>query len=307
MNCRFYALLLGLLLLAASALAQPNGYSATYAIIDDTVVVEEHFTFPAAISSFTWQLPSNAEVVEAPGRTVMVSDSKATITGSSFTTLTLKYLTTSLLEKTNDRFFALDTSRIQAFSPDIMVNLPEGATLKYALDSVQASVIPKPSGIETDGKRISFHWDETSLEETILIIYQQPTTSLLPWIMGGVAVIVLVVVSFFRYKKEENKEERSDISPAMKEEHLSDASNLTRNLFEEERAIVEILLKAKDQELWQKQLVFETGLSKVKLSRKLRNLEAKGIIERLPYGNTNKVRIKDKQGTKESSNQAALS
>ncbi len=63
-------------------------------------------------------------------------------------------------------------------------------------------------------------------------------------------------------------------------------------MFEDEKLIVRILLIEKTRELWQKQLEQKTGLNKVKLSRKLRSLEAKGLIEKIPYGNTNKIRLK---------------
>jgi len=79
-----------------------------------------------------------------------------------------------------------------------------------------------------------------------------------------------------------------------KEESHSDRlkKELTRNLFEDEKLVVETLLAADKHELWQKQLELRTKIPKVRLSRKLRSLEAKGLIEKVPYGNTNHIRLK---------------
>ncbi|WP_406657414.1 hypothetical protein V7O62_02350 [Methanolobus sp. ZRKC2] len=46
---------------------------------------------------------------------------------------------------------------------------------------------------------------------------------------------------------------------------------------------------AEKEELLQSDLVLESGFSKVKVSRTLKKLEDKSLIERKPYGNTNKI------------------
>jgi hypothetical protein len=58
---------------------------------------------------------------------------------------------------------------------------------------------------------------------------------------------------------------------------------------EDERAIVEILVKEKRME--QNLLVAESGLSKVKVSRTLSKLEQRNIIEKKPMGNTNLIKL----------------
>lgn len=58
---------------------------------------------------------------------------------------------------------------------------------------------------------------------------------------------------------------------------------------EDERAIVEILVKEKRME--QNLLVAESGLSKVKVSRTLSKLEQRNIIEKKPLGNTNLIKL----------------
>jgi uncharacterized membrane protein len=58
---------------------------------------------------------------------------------------------------------------------------------------------------------------------------------------------------------------------------------------EDERAIIEILVKEKRME--QNLLVAESGLSKVKVSRTLSKLEQRNIIEKKPLGNTNLIKL----------------
>ena len=63
-------------------------------------------------------------------------------------------------------------------------------------------------------------------------------------------------------------------------------------MFKDEKKIIELLLKKKDHSSWTKNLVKESGLTKVKLSRTLRKLEEKNLIEKMPYGNENLIKLK---------------
>jgi uncharacterized membrane protein len=69
---------------------------------------------------------------------------------------------------------------------------------------------------------------------------------------------------------------------------------LTRNLFEEEKKIVEYLVSRKNGESWTKEVARDLNIPKVRLSRKLRNLEQKGLIKRTPYGNENRIKLINK-------------
>jgi uncharacterized membrane protein len=44
--------------------------------------------------------------------------------------------------------------------------------------------------------------------------------------------------------------------------------------------------------LWQKQIQNSTGFSKAKVSRLVRNLESRGLVKKIPFGNTNKIRLR---------------
>ncbi|MBI2666575.1 hypothetical protein HYX13_03110 [Candidatus Woesearchaeota archaeon] len=305
-------------------------YEGRFTIVGNTVVVEEKFVFVSSQTSFSWYLPQDAEAVEIFGsgsKVKLIEDNlgRKVLVSGNFVNFTLKYLTDSLIEKTKDRFFLVDLSKVTASQISVIVTLPEGATLTYSLNalknSLQTSFVPKTSKITTDGKSIVLQWDEKDLQQgkAILVRYQVPRKfiSVETLILVLVILLIFVAVFFFSHrrekskvkvKKEETREEteknkNGDETVTVLKEISSDKltfqspknslkEKLTRNLFEEERAIMESLLDADHHELWQKQLSLKTGISAVKLSRKLRNLEAKGLIEKIPYGNTNKVRIK---------------
>ena len=67
---------------------------------------------------------------------------------------------------------------------------------------------------------------------------------------------------------------------------------IEEHLIESEKAVIAELKNADKKELWQKQLQLKTEFSKAKLSRVIRNLEARNIIQKTPYGNTNKIKLK---------------
>ena len=68
------------------------------------------------------------------------------------------------------------------------------------------------------------------------------------------------------------------------------AHEILRILPEDERKIVEVLLKEKRIE--QMYLVAESGLSKVKVSRIVSRLQQRGVVEKKPLGNTNLIKLK---------------
>ena len=254
-----------------------------------------------------------------------------TLHGKYLRDVSIKYITESLIERNKDSFFILDLGELDASMISVQVILPEKSTLKHSLNSLTPSIIPKTEKVTTDGRSIIIRWEKDDFQRSkaILIIYEEAAeNSLKYWFF----LLIIVVVTFILYiilrrssgkieqkKFSENRDNVPEKKSSEKKSKLTDDSSkksedievqqeskeiihekeiihdnlkekLTRNLFEEERAIIEILLEK--GELWQKQLVLQTGISKVKLSRKLRNLEAKGLIEKVPYGNTNKIRLK---------------
>ncbi|MBW3010926.1 hypothetical protein KY326_01765 [Candidatus Woesearchaeota archaeon] len=291
MNYRFILIILILLMFVQLVHAAPVIDNVmAYTIVTDTTIVEHHIQFSEEQLSWEMKIPLDSEAIEVTGASYDISetDEYKIISANAVKEINLKYISDGFVEKTTDRYFTINLGAIPG-SKDITVILPESAFLKYSLDSPKSSLIPATEDITTDGKRITLHWSTKDLEDanSLLVIYDEPEVQGLSWKYFSILAIITVIIGYILIKKK-NKKKKS-VQP------VDASTDLTRNLFEEERAIIEVLLKSKDKEMWQKQLIFETGISKVRMSRKLRALEAKGLIERIPYGNTNKIRLKQQK------------
>ena len=275
-------LILFLVLIPSVLAADIDTYSLDYTIISDKISVKTTIEFQEFQNNLELILPRDAKAIEVKElnfETIELSDSiKLIIQNQEFNKVELQYITESLVEKSTDYFFITDLSNIEANNINIKLTLPEKATLKYPLTSNQASIIPSTSKVTTDGKSIMIKWDKSDLiSKTLLVIYNQEETNYnLLFIL--IPILLIALLFFIKLKPKQIK-----ATPTEKD--------ITKNLFEEEKKIVEVLLENKEG-IWQKQLQLKTGLTKVKLSRKIRNLEEKGVLEKIPYGNTNKIRLK---------------
>jgi uncharacterized membrane protein len=79
---------------------------------------------------------------------------------------------------------------------------------------------------------------------------------------------------------------------ARKKSRGSRKKMVSLNLFGDEKNIVEFLMTRKGKRCWTKELVRELGISKVRVSRKIRSLLEKGIIERENFGKENRISLK---------------
>ena len=298
MNCllhssRFVAFILCLAVLIPSASAfAVQSYSADYDVLDHKTIVTITLEFKETTSGFTWRVPSDAMSFEADNLTYTIEqfdNYKEFSTSQSIKQAHFSYTTESLVEDSDDEFFVLDFSGIYYNKLSIVVRLPEDAKLKYSLDSPNSAIIPRTNNVVTDGRRIIVRWSELDFRtsQALLVIYEQPETHYAAYIIAAVAVIILAgAVTYFSFNSKQSKKEKPKTASR-------GDTGITRNLFAEEKLIVEALLAEKSSEMWQKTLQIKTGLNKVKLSRKLRSLEAKGLIEKVPYGNTKKIRLKN--------------
>lgn len=293
-------LVLGLLLPSVFSSAPPlERYAASYTIIQDKVIVEVALELSSPVSSLEWPLPEDAAAVEVKNQEyrVLVGEGLTKtllVSGPNFQEVTFKYITSSPLETGRDNFFIVDLAGIDASTISLTVALPEKATLKYPLGSDKTAIVPLTDNVTTDGQIIKVHWDQQDVAQgnAVLIIYTLPAKFSRFWIAAIFIILGAAVVGYYGYYHKSVKKRNATSSASLSPEHgqLQPPETLTKNLFEEEKKIVEILLA--EGELWQKQLELKSGLSKVKLFRKLRSLEAKGLIEKIPYGNSNKIRLK---------------
>jgi uncharacterized membrane protein len=286
--------------LATLFLVQPafalelKSFSAEYDVREEDAQVTLELSTYEEMSSFEWLLPQEATEISSDAKFSIkdLEDHKKIMIEGPISELEIKYTTSAHLEGGSKKLFLLDLSSVNSESLSVLVKLPETATLKYSLDSEKPSILPKTSNVATDGKRIIVRWTKEDFvnSQAGLIIYTMPsnTSASLYFLLISIFLILIATWTFFII----NKRRKSDEKQSEQKQNAQEKSDLTKNLFEEEKAIVEVLHAEKTGELWQKQLEIKTGLNKVKLSRKLRSLEQKGVVERIPYGNTNKVRLK---------------
>ncbi len=270
-----------LIILAGSVLAVD---SVNYDIIGDKVLVEMNFD---SVNDFELRLPFDVDevVLNTDNYEIIDFDSSSLLKVDSAFDLKIVYFTEAYIDKSGNKFFFVVKN--QLVNPaDVKLSLPVGAVL----DSVEERlIVPEASDIMTDGRKIILIWNEFA-DDQIVVSYEK-----IEGISFVSIVFALLVVGFFVYyismlrfrkgskKKEKRLTKKGKKSRAKKE--------LTRNLFKEERNIVEYLLDKKKNESWTKNIVKDLDISKVRLSRKLRNLEQKGLIKRIPYGNENIIKL----------------
>ncbi len=261
----------------ASALNESN-----YQIVENKVIAEIKLD---SVQDFELKIPKDATAIEvSESYDIIEFDSFKKLTIPAAENLKIKYITSSYIEKSKDSYFFIAENLFN--STDITLYLPEGAVL--ASDEKKL-VIPAADEITTDGRRIILKWNDIGANQIIVAyeLLKKNNNSVV------IALIIMIIVFAFIYfiglKKYRKKAET--ISRRLKKTKAKKEDELTRNLYEDEKRIVRYLLAKKDHECWTKELIRELSISKVKLSRRLRSLEQKEIIKRLPYGNENRIRL----------------
>ena len=171
----------------------------------------------------------------------------------------------NLIEKAGSHYYFILNDLEQ--NQDITLILPEGAIL-----TEEKIITPKETSLETNGRQIIITWKNIQ-EDQIIVLYEFRQNERAAYIILGTTIIILLAISIIYIKKKSKNLKR------------------TQNLFEDEKRIINYLLKKKNKESWTKEISKNLDISKVKLSRKLRSLEAKELIKKIPYGNENKIRL----------------
>lgn len=256
-------------------------YEVEMEVVDETVLSKVSLELEEELSSLKLELPKDSEAIAVKGKNFTFNDGVLNIEGDAFRSLEFEYQSSFYIERRDDNIFVYNIEGLEYELLKIKLTLPEGAFLIHPVDDPRLPIIPKPSNIDTDGKRMLIEWDEKSFAEgeAIIVRYESRTNLMFFFIIAAGLIIFIIAILFYVSKFFKHKA----LEP-IKEE-------ITRNLFEEEKRIVDILLE-NENEMWQKQLENKSGLPKVKLSRKIRSLEEKGVIDKIPYGNSNKIRLK---------------
>lgn len=176
------------------------------------------------------------------------------------------------LDKTEGGYYFI--KRVKAednySSFSIILNLEAGVVAE------RGKIFPVGYTILSDGQTISFVWTYYNVSRDsdfaffVSLIDKKNNVNYV-WIY--VILVVIVVLIGFIYFKNKRKEGN-------------------KYLLDEEKRVIQLLKQADGHGMWQKNIQSSLGFSKAKLSRMIRNLESRGLIEKIPMGNTNKIRLK---------------
>ncbi|MDP1728632.1 MAG: hypothetical protein Q8L27_00325 [archaeon] len=201
------------------------------------------------------------------------------------------YVTNDGLEKSGRNYYFV---KKVMFSEDfdsvqIKLNLDTGIIIE------NQEVYPAGYKMGTDGQIIYILWNKSNVkagDNFAMFVSLEDTSGNYLWIILIGSLLILLVVGYFIYIKFSKKQKTKIIKVKQKSKVKKEAESVYDYLLDTEKKVIEELKKADRNELWQKQIQNSTGFSKAKVSRLVRNLEARGLIKKIPFGNTNKVRLK---------------
>lgn len=139
-------------------------------------------------------------------------------------------------------------------------------------------IFPAGSVIFSDGTSMGIVWDYSNVskeQEFAFFVVLQDNDYV--W-MVFIYVVAFIVSGFILF--------------ALSRILLRRNRNMEKYLLDEEKGIIEFLSHSDRHESWQRKIQDKFNLSKAKTSRLIRNLESRNLIEKIPFGNTNKIRLK---------------
>ena len=263
------------LLLISLVSAQTN---VSYNLVGDKALVEIDF---GVVRNLELELPYDSRTIEVNSDYEIVDFGNYLLLKVGYSNdLQISYITETVVDKSRSRnYFILDN---EFDNVNVVLSLPEGAILEDL-------VFPDPDSITTNGKNIILSWNNLGSEEVVVAYknIKEPNNYLF------LLLVLLIIIFSVFYVYQAKKIKRKIINLKVKTHKSKDVKrkDVTRNLFGEEKKIIEYLFDKKGHASWTKEIVRNLGISKVRLSRKLRNLKQKGLIEKIPYGNENRIKL----------------
>jgi len=257
-----------------------------YYIYQDKVLVKHFFD---SVSDLELKIPKDFDKLEVNSQSQLEEFSKYyLIKINSTNNLSINYITKSMIDKSGENFYFISRNYLNEFQ-NVRLVLPEFAVL-----SEKGIVFPEPNLISSDGRSIILEWSNYN-EKQIIVDYEfVKKKNFIFYIL--ILIIVLAFVSYLIFQRKIFKKKIEKIKDKAKKNKKTNLKSeiIEEHLVESEKRIINELKKAEKNQLWQKQLQTQTGFSKAKLSRTIRNLESRNLIQKIPMGNTNKIKLKIK-------------
>ena len=254
-----------------------------YYIYEKNILVRHYFD---SASELELRLPKDFTVLEINSEYKLEESSKYyLIKINSANNLSIKYITQSMVSKSKNRYSFVSRNYLNKMQ-NVRLVLPESAVILE-----DGLVFPEPDLISSDGRSIILTWNDYN-EKQIIVDYEFLKDK--KFIQYSIILIIIIIFALYlilqrkifkrKIKKLKGKNKKTNTKSEAIEEHL----------IESEKAIISELKKSEKNQLWQKHLQTKTGFSKAKLSRVVRNLESRNLIQKIPMGNTNKIKLKSK-------------
>ena len=177
-----------------------------------------------------------------------------------------------VLEKTNIGYYFIKKIEADSNYTNFVVrlNLEKGAVAN------PEEIFPTGYVSSSDGQTISFTWSYSNVTKgkvfAFFVSIEDKNNNLnYLWIF---LILIILIGGFFIFR------------------YLRSKKDVNRYLLDEEKKVIQLLKQAEGKSLWQKNIQSSLGCSKAKVSRLIRNLDSRGLIEKIPIGNTNKIRLK---------------
>jgi uncharacterized membrane protein len=212
-------------------------------------------------------LPEDAKIIEISANyTQENNEILADIQGNK---LALSYETEEFIEAS--KYFTADFQIPETENLAIRLILPEQATIEKAY--------PSPE-LTSDGRHIILDWKSQNTNDFPVFVVYNEKTSNLALILAIIAIILIAIPLIIILAKKRKPKIKAKVKKPKEAKEI--------HLLESENAVIKAL---KEGIVWQKQIQLKTGFSKAKLSRTIRNLEARKLVKRIPLGNTNKIKL----------------
>lgn len=185
------------------------------------------------------------------------------------------FVSSDELDKTDLGYYFIKQIKADKNYSNFIVSL----NLEVGVVAESGQIFPVGYISSSDGQTISLVWSYYNVSKGddfafFVSLEDKKNNVSYVWIYY-VLIIILVVLGFVGVRYLMNK--RKDMS---------------KYLLDDEKRVIQLLKQADGKGMWQKNIQTSLGFSKAKLSRMIRNLESRGLIEKIPVGNTNKVRLK---------------
>ncbi len=153
------------------------------------------------------------------------------------------------------------------------LNFPRGVAMNYTAKIPSGYVIkdyrPGDSKLTTDGQRMKVSWKGSDVTGKVFSIKYERSEPESIWLLIAVFLGMMVIYLYFHYQKKSRED-------------------FLRGFREDERKVINYLEEHK--ECKQSDMRDDLGLSKVKVSRIVKKLEEKDLVEKETHGRTNMLK-----------------